>query len=451
MEPLNSILPAQTCPDMANRSGSICTVEQLSQEALPETADFSRTLEEKMLPLEGSLSSISGISDTENISCPFAEETSEETDMPLPEQTPAMAEKGVTEGTETTEKTVLPQVPQQAKTLLVNAYGAPAASKREIPSEEIRMINETVAALEGSPPRPKTAKPEPDLEETPTSSADPETKEPDSSEQALLTPYGAVNSAEIPLKGNSSSDKGNMVKTLSLSGEKGTEQQQPLSLGKETDEEPLPEKELPFAERKQSREGPVTGKTQDSREGLFKTGEKDTPVKTSVSELSAGPMDNLQGKGSPAGTAMDSVTLQTSGERAIGEGIAHVVSFLKNEKGEKKGILRVEPPELGKVRIVVNSSSDEVHVHLTVERPEAGDLVKGSEDVLRDALKRQGLTLGDLSVDIGNSGGREQFTGQEEHSFHTYPVAETDLTETDDDTPAIAEIDLNQGLLHWIA
>ena len=107
-----------------------------------------------------------------------------------------------------------------------------------------------------------------------------------------------------------------------------------------------------------------------------------------------------------------SITLETSGERAISAGLAHMVSFLKNEKGERKGILQVEPPELGKVRIIINTSDDKVQVHLTVERPEAGDIIKGSEDILREAMKRQGLTLGDLSVDVGNDG-RESNSGKE--------------------------------------
>lgn len=451
MEPLISILPARTCTDMAKTAGGFCTVEQMPQDTLPETPDFGLTLEEKMVTFDATVSSIPGISDAEDTSCQFPDEPSEEIDMPLPEQTLPLEENRRTEVTEVTEKTVLPQLPEQVKTLLVNAYGTPAVPKREIPSEELRIINETVAALEGSSPRAKAVEPEGNLKETPAPSAKPEKKESEGSEQPQVSPYGTNHSSEVPLKDPSFSNTIRDEKTPAISKEKGPEQNQPFSFEKKTKKELMPEKELPAPEKSLPREGPVMERTALSEEKVPETEKKNAPLKTSVSELPPGGMENLQGKASPAASGLDSIALQTSGDRAIGEGLAHVVSLLKNEKGEKKGILRVEPPELGKVRIVVNSSSDEIHVHLTVEKPEAGDLIKGSEDVLRDSLKRQGLALGDLSVDVGNNGEREHFTGRQKYDLHSHESAEPDLAETEEDSAVLARIDLEQGILHWIA
>lgn len=448
MEPLISILPDRTCTDMAKPTGGICKDEQMPQENLPQTADFSLTLEEKMVTFDAAVSSIQGISDAEDTSCQFPEETSGETDIPLPDQALPLAEN---RGTEVTEKNVLPQLPEKAKKLLVNAYGTPAASKREIPSEELRMINETVVALEGPSPRAKTAEPEENLKEATAPSSEPEKKEPEGSEQPQVSPYGTNHSSEVPLKDPSFSNTIRDEKTPAISREKGPEQNQPFSFEKKTTKELVPEKELPAPEKYLPREGPVMERTHLSEEKVLETGKKDTPLKTSVSELPPGGMENLQEKASPVESDIDSIALRTSGDRAIGEGLAHVVSLLKNEKGEKKGILMVEPPELGKVRIVVNSSSDEIHVHLTVEKPEAGDLVKGSEDILRDSLKRQGLTLGDLSVDVGNNGEREHFTGRQEYDFHSHKSSEPDMAETEEDSAVLARIDLEQGILHWIA
>lgn len=433
---------------MAKPTGGICKDEQMPQENLPQTADFSLTLEEKMVTFDAAVSSIQGISDAEDTSCQFPEETSGETDIPLPDQALPLAEN---RGTEVTEKNVLPQLPEKAKKLLVNAYGTPAASKREIPSEELRMINETVVALEGPSPRAKTAEPEENLKEATAPSSEPEKKEPEGSEQPQVSPYGTNHSSEVPLKDPSFSNTIRDEKTPAISREKGPEQNQPFSFEKKTTKELVPEKELPAPEKYLPREGPVMERTHLSEEKVLETGKKDTPLKTSVSELPPGGMENLQEKASPVESDIDSIALRTSGDRAIGEGLAHVVSLLKNEKGEKKGILMVEPPELGKVRIVVNSSSDEIHVHLTVEKPEAGDLVKGSEDILRDSLKRQGLTLGDLSVDVGNNGEREHFTGRQEYDFHSHKSSEPDMAETEEDSAVLARIDLEQGILHWIA
>lgn len=453
MDHLNSILPAQLTPDITTTS---CTVEQLPQEAVPQTLNFGKTLEEVMIPFEKTISSVSDHSEG-NI-CNYPEEPSLERGMNLPEQVfpllKDLAQKTVMEVTKGIDP---PQVHEQKKALLITAYGIPVGQgqKRDIPSEEIRIINEAIAALENTSSKPGKATLVTELKETETASANLDEQEhevTETSEEIILTPYSVPPVGDAVLKDISSvSDFHKKDQTLPVSGGKGPETKQTLSTEKESENKLLSPKKLYSRRKDLPREKPVLGKAQMPDGKIFEKREKIPPSETSISNLSSEGNEIFHAKPVITASNIDSINLQTSGNRALGEGIAHVISLIKNEKGEKRGILRVEPPELGKVKIVVNSSRDEVHIHLTVERPEAGDLIKESEDVLRDSLKRQGLALGDLSVDVENNGEREHFKGKNEYDFHSHTSSEPELVETEEDAAVLARIDLEKGILHWIA
>jgi len=190
----------------------------------------------------------------------------------------------------------------------------------------------------------------------------------------------------------------------------------------------------------------------DSDSGLY-----EKKLKTVSSDLSSAAVGT--DAGTKAGTGIQHLTDQRSivlesanGEGTLCEGVAHVISFLKDDKGDKKGVVRLEPPELGSMKVEISQSGDKVHVHLTVERSEAGEMLKGSEDTLKGSLKKQGISLGSLSVNVGSEQGGN-YSGNSEYKSHgNYgtPDFSGDPEQTDDET-TLAVIDLGQGLLHWIA
>gem|GEM_PF-6314621 len=142
--------------------------------------------------------------------------------------------------------------------------------------------------------------------------------------------------------------------------------------------------------------------------------------------------------------------LDNTGTEALNESIANVIQVIKNRKGEKKGVLSVDPPDLGKLKIVVDSSDEKINVHITVEKLDSGELLKGSEDNLRSALKRQGLSMGELSVDVGGGEGRKEAPDQGDlyQNMHGKPPGTAILEE---EIPTMARLDMNKGWLYWIA
>jgi hypothetical protein len=142
--------------------------------------------------------------------------------------------------------------------------------------------------------------------------------------------------------------------------------------------------------------------------------------------------------------------LNNTGTEALHESIANVINVIKNRKGEKKGVLSVDPPDLGKLKIVVDSSDEKINVHITVEKLDSGELLKGSEDNLRSALKRQGLSMGELSVDVGGGEGRKEAPDQGDlhQNMHGKPPGPDILEE---EIPTMARLDMNKGWLYWIA
>jgi len=136
--------------------------------------------------------------------------------------------------------------------------------------------------------------------------------------------------------------------------------------------------------------------------------------------------------------------------QTLSRGLANVIQVIRNDKGNKKGIVRVDPPELGKVNISVESMEDRIHVHLTVEKPEAVDLIRGSEDLLRESLKKQGLSMGDLSVDVGGDD-RDSYSRNRGYQDYTADFSGDGLNDLEEEVPLLARIDLGSGMLHWIA
>jgi flagellar hook-length control protein FliK len=141
-------------------------------------------------------------------------------------------------------------------------------------------------------------------------------------------------------------------------------------------------------------------------------------------------------------------------ERAVtlSEGMAQVIEVIRNRNGHK-GRMVLEPPELGTVRIEIQSSRDQVRLHLFVENAQARDLVDQSMDVLRQSLSRQGLTLAETMVDIdagGNGGQAAWGSGASNDSLPGSVVPDT-AEETQDPGEVIARLDIEKGLLNWIA
>jgi flagellar hook-length control protein FliK len=84
------------------------------------------------------------------------------------------------------------------------------------------------------------------------------------------------------------------------------------------------------------------------------------------------------------------------------------------ERGKRSFDIRLDPAELGKVRVKLELGQEgEVRAHLVVERKETLDLLQRDQRVLERALQDAGLSLGGGGLQFSLSGGGQQGFGEQ--------------------------------------
>lgn len=137
----------------------------------------------------------------------------------------------------------------------------------------------------------------------------------------------------------------------------------------------------------------------------------------------------------------------------LGEGLSRFVEVARNRKGHR-GTVILDPPDLGTVRVTVQSSREKVQVHLVVESLQAKNLIDSSIGALRNSMARQGLTLGETTVDVGGQGleggGSSDWRFRETGDSRTLAGIGSPVDEVEEEQ-VVARLDIERGLLHWIA
>ncbi|MDR1651289.1 MAG: flagellar hook-length control protein FliK [Synergistaceae bacterium] len=136
-------------------------------------------------------------------------------------------------------------------------------------------------------------------------------------------------------------------------------------------------------------------------------------------------------------------------DSAFGEGLSFVVDFMRKDSSAQARIV-VEPPALGRVDISLSSTSAGVEANFRVDSEELGQMVQGQLDSLKASLHAQGIHVSELTVDIRNSDSRQ---GRNEPYGSKAKSRRGAMSEGDEDAPdaKIVRLDLENGLLHWVA
>ncbi|WP_371157936.1 flagellar hook-length control protein FliK [Jannaschia sp. 2305UL9-9] len=79
------------------------------------------------------------------------------------------------------------------------------------------------------------------------------------------------------------------------------------------------------------------------------------------------------------------------------------VAGQRSAPGEAKTEIELSPPELGRLKMVLQSGDKGLHVQITAERPETLDLIRRHVEGFHRSLQSEGVTLN--SVDISSDGG----------------------------------------------
>lgn len=146
------------------------------------------------------------------------------------------------------------------------------------------------------------------------------------------------------------------------------------------------------------------------------------------------------------------IPLQGQDGAALEDGVQHVVRFLKAE-GRHAASIIIDPPALGRVDVELVTTTKGVEASIKVATEQIRELVQDHIAVLRNHLEQQGVHLGEFVVDLrdntkGNSGGN---SFREERGSRRRQVSSAESEDTEENVIPSFRMDLEYGLLAWVA
>ena len=137
---------------------------------------------------------------------------------------------------------------------------------------------------------------------------------------------------------------------------------------------------------------------------------------------------------------------QASGLR---DGLTNVVRFIRAD-GVQKARVVVDPPALGRISVELASGTSGVEASIKVSSEQIRQLVQDQISQLRMNLSQQGVQVAEFTVDV--------FTGQQDNSGNHNPQGQQQngqyvnfFGDSEDDETEEFRIDLEDGLLYWVA
>lgn len=127
------------------------------------------------------------------------------------------------------------------------------------------------------------------------------------------------------------------------------------------------------------------------------------------------------------------------------DGITNVVRFIRAD-GVQKARVVVDPPALGRISVELTSGTSGVEASIKVSSEQIRQLVQDQLSQLRMNLAQQGVQVAEFTVDVqqDNSGGSQHSPYQQEQSMLNF-------VDDDDDETEEFRVDLEEGLLYWVA
>ena len=180
----------------------------------------------------------------------------------------------------------------------------------------------------------------------------------------------------------------------------------------------------------------------DQPEALSRAGEA-TPAEVNA----FGGLTDAGARAETPGTVRVPVTYTLVSGNNFGEGLLNVVQFINRGESSEVRII-VEPPALGRVDVSLKSSANGVEAQFRVDNEALRQMVQNQLDSLKESLRAQGIHVSGLTVDIRNGEG-ENFRGGQGSKDRKRARGEDDGDLAED--ARIARLDLERGLLHWVA
>lgn len=134
---------------------------------------------------------------------------------------------------------------------------------------------------------------------------------------------------------------------------------------------------------------------------------------------------------------------------ALREGLDNVVRFIRTG-GEQKASMIVDPPALGRVSVELTNGTTGLEASIKVSSEQVRQLIQDQMAQLRMSLAQQGVQLTHFSVDVQQDNGRQQ-GGTNRQGRSTRGISGRDDPDDAQDEQNVFRVDLNQGLLWWVA
>ncbi|MBR2207952.1 MAG: flagellar hook-length control protein FliK [Synergistaceae bacterium] len=128
-------------------------------------------------------------------------------------------------------------------------------------------------------------------------------------------------------------------------------------------------------------------------------------------------------------------------------GLVNVVRFIRADGVQKANVV-IDPPALGRISVELTSSSSGVEASIKVASEQIRQLVQDQLTQLRMNLSEQGVQVAEFTVDVQQD--NQQGSGSQNENQQDRRENFIGGIEEDDDTEEF-RVDLEEGLLYWVA
>ncbi|GHV51858.1 hypothetical protein FACS1894216_06870 [Synergistales bacterium] len=135
-------------------------------------------------------------------------------------------------------------------------------------------------------------------------------------------------------------------------------------------------------------------------------------------------------------------------DNAFDDGLNSVLQFMRQDGVDEARIV-VEPPSLGRIDVSLHATASGVEAAFKVDNEALKQTLQTHIEALKTSLEAQGIHVSSISVDIGdrdsqrNRGNGAQKGKRKINGIEAY--------EEEESARQIARLDLEKGLLHWVA
>ncbi len=135
---------------------------------------------------------------------------------------------------------------------------------------------------------------------------------------------------------------------------------------------------------------------------------------------------------------------------AFGDGVTTMLQFLRDE-GISEARIVVEPPALGRIDVSLQATASGVEAVFKVDNEHLKQVLQQQLDSLKNSLEAQGIHVSGLAVDIKNRDDHRRQDAQGTNRKVRRVGGVEGAGDEDGEEPRLVRLDLEKGLLHWIA